>query len=85
PAGSGWRAAAEAAGIGALNAESDFSDMEADWSRMTGLPADGALLVRPDGHIACRFDKAVNDPADFLKRQMAQILASKERVRWISD
>lgn len=75
PAGSAWRAAAEMAGIGALTAESDFSDRETDWGRLTGLPAGGALLVRPDGHIACRLGAAVNDPADFLKRQMAQILA----------
>ena len=75
PAGSAWRAAAEAAGVGALTAESDFSDMETDWCRLTGLPADGALLVRPDGHIACRFGAATRVPADFLNRQMAQILA----------
>lgn len=75
PAGSAWRAAAEAEGIGALTAESDFSDTEADWRRLTGLPADGALLVRPDGHIACRFEGGADDAVALLGRALAQVLA----------
>ena len=35
PAGAAWRAAADATGTGALTAESDFSDIETDWSRLT--------------------------------------------------
>ncbi len=33
----------------------DFS-LDEDWSTMTGLPDDGALLIRPDGHIAARLE-----------------------------
>jgi hypothetical protein len=38
---------------------------------LTGLPADGALLIRPDGHIACRFDEADDAP-----RQLARVMGS---------
>ena len=37
----------------------DFVD-DSDWVDLVGLPETGALLIRPDGHIACRFDH-VND------------------------
>ncbi|MEZ5557117.1 MAG: FAD-dependent monooxygenase [Pseudomonadales bacterium] len=33
----------------------DFEDRES-WEPLTGLPAEGAVLIRPDGHIAARFD-----------------------------
>ena len=33
----------------------DFEDSE-DWVSQTGLPEGGAVLIRPDGHIAARFD-----------------------------
>ena len=33
----------------------DFVD-DNDWVDLVGLPETGALLIRPDGHIACRFD-----------------------------
>ncbi len=32
------------------------------WSDLTGTPPGGALLVRPDGHIAARFTPAAADP-----------------------
>ena len=75
PAGTGWRAAAEAAGVAVHLAEQDFSDMETDWGRLTGLPDDGALLVRPDRHIACRFAGMADEPAALLGQRLAQVLA----------
>ena len=30
--------------------------IDQDWTAMTGLPATGAVLIRPDGHIAARFE-----------------------------
>jgi 2-polyprenyl-6-methoxyphenol hydroxylase-like FAD-dependent oxidoreductase len=75
PSGESWRAAALASGIGCLAAQRDFSDETLDWTSLTGLPDDGALLVRPDGHIACRFDEPAADPASHLRRRMASLLS----------
>jgi hypothetical protein len=49
----------------------DFEDSDG-WESQTGLPADGAVLVRPDGHVAARFD-AVS--AEAVASVMNEILA----------
>lgn len=41
----------------------DFIDRDA-WTTQTGLPETGALLVRPDGHIAARFADLASAPLD---------------------
>jgi putative polyketide hydroxylase len=59
-----WHAAAEAAraetGLGVAVHEIDPAaaspDGGATWPEQTGLPGDGALLVRPDAHVAARSD-----------------------------
>jgi hypothetical protein len=38
----------------------DFQD-EDSWQNQTGLPDNGAVLIRPDGHIAARFDQVDED------------------------
>lgn len=38
-----------------------------------GIHADGAVLVRPDGFVACRIPGMVNDPAVFLKRELEKL------------
>jgi 2-polyprenyl-6-methoxyphenol hydroxylase-like FAD-dependent oxidoreductase len=37
------------------------------------IHADGAVLVRPDGFVACRIPKMVDDPAVFLKRGLEKL------------
>jgi len=49
----------------------DFKDSE-DWEVLTGLPIGGAMLIRPDGHIAARFDR-VNE--ECFMSAVRQILA----------
>jgi len=49
----------------------DFEDSEG-WESQTGLPAGGAMLIRPDGHIAARFDAIVTEEIDSV---MNEILA----------
>jgi 2-polyprenyl-6-methoxyphenol hydroxylase-like FAD-dependent oxidoreductase len=44
------------------------------WAVMCGLGADGALLVRPDQHIAWRAEHLTTDPADALTAALAQAL-----------
>ncbi len=80
PAGTGWRDAGDTAGIAVHLAEQDFSDTGADWGALTGLPADGALLVRPDGHIGCRFETAANATGQ-LGQGLARILAREGTAR----
>jgi putative polyketide hydroxylase len=63
-----WHAAAEAAraetGLGVTVHEIDPSAAPADggatWPEQTGLPGDGALLVRPDAHVAARSDAGLS-------------------------
>lgn len=46
--------------IDKLRFGTDFEDRE-DWSTLTQLPDEGAVLVRPDGHIAARFDNVTEE------------------------
>ncbi|HEY4344306.1 MAG TPA: FAD-dependent monooxygenase [Parvibaculum sp.] len=75
PAGGVWENAAATSSMNCLSAGKDFNDETLDWQSMTGLPDDGALLIRPDGHIACRFEKSPADPSHHLHQQMTQLLA----------
>lgn len=75
PSGESWKAAAEASGATCLIATKDFRDETLDWTAMTGLRDDGALLIRPDGHIACRFDATPANPVRHLAQQMAGLLS----------
>jgi putative polyketide hydroxylase len=46
----------------------------ADWTEVHELPADGAVLVRPDGFVAWRAEGAVPDPAAALGEVLARVL-----------
>ena len=41
----------------------DFQPEEGDWAELYGLEGDGAVLVRPDGHVAWRSRTRTADPA----------------------
>ena len=75
PEASGWSAAATDTSVNLLRFGADFSDETSGWSDLTGLPADGALLVRPDGHIVARLGSVVAGHGPALTRHMAQLLA----------
>jgi 2-polyprenyl-6-methoxyphenol hydroxylase-like FAD-dependent oxidoreductase len=57
--------------MGQLRFGDDFEDSES-WKSQTGLPSDGALLIRPDGHIAAKFDAVAAEEVDSV---MNEILA----------
>ena len=49
-------------------------DADHAWANITQLPSDGALLVRPDGFVAARFDTPPLDAAAALREIVSAIL-----------
>jgi hypothetical protein len=60
--GAVWLDAADPSVVRTLVAGRDFVDAEDAWSHAAGIGAHGALLVRPDQHVAWRAAGAVDDP-----------------------
>ncbi len=56
----------------------DFIDVYYDWARLREVDEDGAVLVRPDKHIAYRSAQLPADPADALRGAMTKILGRGE-------
>ena len=61
-AGAAWVDAADPSAIRTLVVGRDFVDVDGAWARAAGIGPDGALLVRPDQHVAWRAASAVDDP-----------------------
>jgi putative polyketide hydroxylase len=53
----------------------DVLDSDGEWAQVTGLPPDGALLVRPDDFVGWRADRLPTDPEHELHRALSAILA----------
>jgi len=73
----GWRDAAltvgrEGVAIDCLVVGEDLVDRAGDWAKSYGLPSGGAVLVRPDGHVAFRSNG--QDPCTALRAAMREIL-----------
>ena len=49
----------------------------ASFYKRAGLQADGALLIRPDGHICARWEKSPDKPQDALTEQLTRALAGE--------
>jgi len=78
PEGGAWADAVAALGdpsVSCLLAGRDFRDLEGRWDGLSGIDQDGAILVRPDQHVAWRSRAAVPDPAGALAGALATILA----------
>ncbi len=75
PDASAWSDAAADASLNVLRFGTDFSDETSGWSDLTDLPADGALLIRPDGHIAARLESLAAGHGPALTRHMAHLLS----------
>ncbi|MEO0963208.1 MAG: FAD-dependent monooxygenase, partial [Pseudomonadota bacterium] len=63
-------------GISSCQQGADFGDEGLDWQASTGLPETGAVLVRPDGHIAARFTGAEDNTSQLLKDALASALST---------
>lgn len=54
---------------------SDHLDVLGTWARLRGTGETGALLVRPDHHIAWRADRLTDDPTTDLEQAVRSVLA----------
>jgi hypothetical protein len=79
--GGAWREAAGAVRnaldvpLGAVTVGgSELYDVAGQWLSTYGIDADGAVLVRPDGHIAWRSSSAAADAAATLEQVVARVL-----------
>lgn len=81
-AAGGWRAAAkEVSGrisreIVVISVGSDVGDADGRWASLRGHDETGAVLVRPDGHVAFRAASGVPDPRSVLGSAMQTALAA---------
>lgn len=53
----------------------DYEDNALNWQAQTQLPNSGALLVRPDGHIAARIHDSENMKPDTIAQTLRSVLA----------
>jgi putative polyketide hydroxylase len=89
PAGATWQTAASAAaaslGIALaayrVGVEDDLTDLENGWQTKMGVPAEGAVLVRPDGFVAWRTSAPPTDPEPLLMQVLAVILCRSDAVK----
>lgn len=77
PAGAAWTEAAAArkdVPLGTLVLGRDVVDPGDGWRRLLGIAPDGAVLVRPDQHVAWRAEHAAGDAAAALDAALATVL-----------
>lgn len=60
---------------------SDLQEDGRDWESIYGIADDGAVLVRPDGHIGARFARAPSSHERALSEALRQILSRGVRAR----
>jgi len=69
--GQAARKAAEEFGIPlsahTVGCNGDFRTEDIDWEELYGLETDGAVLVRPDGHVAGRSQRGTSDPDTIMR------------------
>lgn len=54
--------------------DADLRDPTGDWSQQYGVGPEGAVLIRPDGHVGWRGANAVAEPGDELRKALRTIL-----------
>lgn len=64
----------------AVVAGRDFTDVDRDWSIQSQIGEGGALLVRPDTHVAWRSVGAVADPEVVLDQVMSALMRQAPKV-----
>jgi 2-polyprenyl-6-methoxyphenol hydroxylase-like FAD-dependent oxidoreductase len=73
PDGDAWRLAAQAIGPSwpplvafTVGPDGDLGDPDGNWHEAYGVGTDGAVLVRPDGHVAWRSRSGASNPLELL-------------------
>jgi 2,4-dichlorophenol 6-monooxygenase len=56
----------------------EVTDLYFDWSRLSGVDEDGAVLVRPDKHVAWRSHALAADPEAELMSVLTSVLSREE-------
>ena len=80
PEGQGWRdaaavlAAPDRPRLLAYTIGNELVDRDGVWLEAYGVEPDGALLVRPDGHVARRSRRSSGDPTAVLSAAFASIM-----------
>jgi putative polyketide hydroxylase len=79
--GDAWRRAAQAIGASwppvmayTVGTGGDLGDPDGKWRDAYGVDSDGAVLVRPDGHVAWRSHSGVANPAETLRTALDGLL-----------
>ena len=76
PEGGRWTEAASGrAPIDCVVIGRDVTDEDGRWMKLLGIEADGALLIRPDQHVAWRSRHGVAEPARTIDRALDRILS----------
>jgi putative polyketide hydroxylase len=83
PSGQAWCAAARQTATPlaipvdcyAVGPDGPLTDPAGQWPGLYGVQSDGAVLVRPDGHVAWRAARAAPDPASELARVFRRVLS----------
>jgi putative polyketide hydroxylase len=78
--GAAWRQAAQAIDLSwppladhMVGGDGDLGDPDGNWHQVYGVDADGAVLVRPDGHVAWRSRSGTSNPADVLRAALDRL------------
>lgn len=77
PGGAAWRAAVDELGeswLVAVEIGGAVRPLDGTWDAVRGIGDEGAILVRPDGHVAWRSTGAVTTPAATLRGVLAALL-----------
>lgn len=79
--GDAWRRAAQAIGpcwppliAHTVGGDGDLDDPDGSWQEAYGVDSDGAVLVRPDGHVAWRSRSGLSNPAESLRSALDRLL-----------
>ena len=79
--GAGWAEAGRAAhlplDVTTVGDGQEFRDPGGQWHAAYGIASGGAVLVRPDGHVAWRCAAAVSDPAAALRAALDAVLGQR--------
>jgi putative polyketide hydroxylase len=78
--GEAWRRAAQAIGPSQppllafrVGADGDLGDPDGNWHAAYGVDSDGAVLVRPDGHVAWRSRSGASNPEGALRAALDRV------------